>query len=178
MTNREEDRERMLMAVAKGIQAFALLESGITDCFGAMLGESAPFQHIIFDAVRSFEMKIRIVDQMAPYTMTPETLQKWRDARPLINEAVKNRNALAHWTIAELPLPKSIPSPDDPPSDVYLVPHHGSTNGILARHPHLGEPSSKPLTLQDIEAVPRLCFDAMVALSEITTEVRRLRLGQ
>lgn len=172
------DMDPLLLAVGRGIQAFSAVEDGVTSCFGAMLGDGAPFHHLIHDAVRGFEMKLKTVDAIAPYAVPDELSERWRQLSAQCRKRAQTRHHLAHWTVAVVPTPKSVPSADDPASEVLLVPARGTTEGLLLRHPHLGQSKKQAVTLAEVRSFTTACIRLYTELTDLAVAIRGQRQGQ
>jgi len=168
-------QDDMLRAIGRGMQAFSRIEAGITNCFGGMLGEGAPFHHIILEAARRYEMKLKIVDSVAPYALPDDLLLRWQKISKRCRKRSEVRNKIAHWTVNYLPMPKSQPSPDDPISKVVLSPPYGSTDWILLNFPHLGEYDAKPIKINEIDFWIRSCHEVANDLTDLSIDIRAHR---
>jgi len=97
-------QDEMLMAVGRGIQAFASVELGLSHVFAAIMVPADTETSIIaLDAARHIETKMRIVHAVSNRLADDDLKKRCHNALNRIKRRTEVRHKLAHWTVSYWP---------------------------------------------------------------------------
>lgn len=164
--------------VGYGIQAFGTVETFAAQCFQAMLGPRAPFGQIILEAARHTEVKMRIIDDVAPYALSAENLAVWKSLSNRIRRRIRVRNKLAHWTAGVWPSPLSPPSPGVPTPSAVLEPPALSRDWMALHYPDPSLEPVRPLSKADLEEFVQNCHSLADDLLRLATAIQAQRSAE
>lgn len=146
----------MLLAVGRGIQAFASVEMAFGYCFASMMEPGDRICSLaILDASRHVETKLRIIDRVAPIALAGERLTTWKNLSSRIRKRSGMRNKLAHWTVSHWPGMSSVE--DIKRVGVRLVPPMSSFDHWAVMWG--GETDARPVTLDEIDVFTAKCIE-------------------
>ena len=159
-------QDPMLQEVGRGIQAFALVETGAGFCFSSMMLPGDPqCSFAVLDAARHLETKLRIIDAVAAIALDDTLGPRWTNLTNRIRRSSGVRHKLAHWTVSHWP---GISSTEDLSKvTVALVPPLSSRSHMAVMWAPNENHGDKPLFEHDLKAFHARChalFQELVTL--------------
>ena len=163
-------QEPLLLAVGRGIQSFAMVETGLGFVFASLMapgGREEAF--IILELVRQFDTKLRLTGKVADVALkdNDETLQRWRQLSSQLQSSAKFRNKLAHWTTNYWPARDTGQEPAEP---ALLIPPHAVDYWSTL----YGEPEDvkhKPIFLPEVDDFVESCKRAYPKLCRLANDI-------
>src|SRR5579872_3727462 len=93
-----------LLAVGRGIQAFALVETVIGFLFADLMEPADRVRSIIaLDAAGQIAAKMRVISAVAKHKLSGQALEEFNGAMGRCDSLRQFRNKLAHWTVGYWP---------------------------------------------------------------------------
>jgi hypothetical protein len=160
----------MHQAVGKGLSTFATVEFAIGACFVAMmLPVSREVSSSAFNAARSFEAKMKMLDATAEARLSGAQLRRWRSLSCKITKRKDFRDKLAHWTVSLYP-GINVVQDYKRVKPALVPPFHSKTNKEL----YLGDEHNlkeRPIYLKQIEEFHQLASELAMALFEFAMTI-------